>query len=44
MHDDDVLYVSNATGADLQKLLAIFSGSLSTAAAATTLQQRFSSD
>jgi polysaccharide export outer membrane protein len=40
MRDDDVLYVSNATGTDLQKLLSIFSGSVSSAAAATTLQQR----
>jgi polysaccharide export outer membrane protein len=40
MRDDDVLYVSNATGADFQKLLSIFSGSLSTAATVTTLQQR----
>jgi polysaccharide biosynthesis/export protein len=31
MHDNDVLYVSNAAGADLQKALGVVSGSIGTA-------------
>ena len=40
MRDNDVLYVSNASSTDLQKLLSIFSGTVTSAAAATTLHER----
>jgi polysaccharide export outer membrane protein len=37
MRDNDVLYVSNASSTDLQKLLSVFSGSIGTAAAVNNL-------
>jgi len=44
MRDNDVLYVSNATSTDLQKLLGIFSGTLGAASTATLIQDRLSEE
>jgi polysaccharide export outer membrane protein len=40
MRDHDVLYVSNAASVDLQKLLAVFTGSIGSANSATGLTER----
>ena len=40
MRDNDMLYVSNSASADLSKLFSVFSGGLSSANAATSLQAR----
>jgi len=37
MHDNDVLYVSNAASTDIQKLLSVFTGGLGTAGAGVAL-------
>jgi len=42
MRDNDLLYVSNAASVDLQKLLSIFTGSVGSAASATSLSDRLS--
>ena len=44
MRDNDVLYVSNATSTDLQKLLSVFSGGIGATAAATALGTKLVTD